>query len=249
MRQNSALFVSIMSLFLILGLNLVFPPYVTGKSQVTSDFKWTSGYGVFDDNSTIREFVFASLLDADILCRQTKHDYPLGQFNLTLRRPFQIFENWTKIYLRLEFCTGTYGGTTYKWNLRWRFYNATTAFSDKYSDLFLVSYGYIITQWKDNFTYTISREDANSSIYNPAKWTFEANLYHNATRLYDAPEYQVYYYVLLEATEETASTSSYPTFSNSFYLSLGAACLMILVITFQIVDKQKSAAQMAKTSV
>jgi hypothetical protein len=239
MKHNTALFASIVSVFLILSLNLVFPPYAEGKSQVTSDFKWTSGYGLLDDNSTIREFVFANLLDVDLLCRETKYDYPLGQFNLTMRRPFEILENWTKIYLRLEFCTGTYGGTTYKWNLRWKFHNATTAFSDHYSNMVVVSYGYTITQWKDNFTYTISRDDANSSIYNPAKWTFELNLYHNATRFLNAPEYQVYYYVLLEATEETASTSSNATFTNSFYLSLGAAFMMVLVITLQIIEKRK----------
>jgi hypothetical protein len=247
MKQNSALFVSVVSLFLILGLNLVFPPYVTGKSQETSDFHWTSGHGLLDDNSTVRLFTFADLFDIDILARETKHDYPLGQFNLTLRRPFEIFENWTKIYLRLEFCTGTYGGTTYKWNLRWRFYNTTTAFSDSYANMVMVSYGYAITQWKDNYVYTISRQDANSSMYNPAKWTFEANLYHNATRFLNAPEYQVYYYLLLEATEETATTKSNATLTNSFYLSLAAACMMVLVITLQFIEKQKQRSQMSKT--
>jgi hypothetical protein len=237
MTENRALFVSVVSLFLILGLNLVFPPYAASKLE-TSDFHWTSGYGLLDDNSTVRLFTFASFFDIDILARQTKHDYPLGQFNLTLRRPFEIFENWSRIYLRLEFCTGTYGGTIYEWNLRWRFYNATIAFSDSYSNQVIVSYGYPITQWKDDYTYTISREDQNSSIYNPAIWTFEANLYHNATRAFDAPEYQVYYYVLLEATEETAVTSSQATLTNSFYLSLGAATMMVLVITLQFIEKK-----------
>lgn len=238
MKGNRALFVSVVSLFLILGLNLVFPPFAASKLE-TSDFHWTSGYGLLDDNSTVLLFPFADFFDIDILARQTKHDYPLGQFNLTLRRPFEIFENWSRIYLRLEFCTGTYGGTVYNWNLRWQFHNDTIAFSDSYSNQVTVSYGYTVTQWKDNYTYTISREDQNSSIYNPADWTFEVNLYHDAVLFLDSPEYQVYYYVLLEATEETAVNSSQATFTNSFYLSIGAAVMMVIVITLQLMEKKK----------
>jgi len=243
MEQNSALFVSVVSLFLILGLNLVFPPYAAEKSQVTSDFHWSSGFGLLDDNSTVRLFYFADLFDIDILARETKHDYPPGQFNLTLRRPFEIFDNWTKIYMQIIICIGTYGGTNFKWTLSWRFYNITTAFSDSIGDNSTVSYGYPITWWRDDaipIAYNIERQDKNSSIYYPAKWTFEVNLLHNAVLFLNSPQYQVYYYLLLKVTEETATVKSNATLTNSFYLSLVAACTMALVITLQIVEKTKT---------
>jgi len=238
-QDNILLFVSVGGLGLILALNVVFPPFVAETSQKTMDFRWTTSYGLLDDNSTIRLYGFAG--DYDIQARETQHSSPPSWFNLTLRRPFEIFSNWTKIYLRVFLSTGTYGRAAYSWTLSWRLYNVTTAFSDSWTYMLDVDPDYKYDLERNDIEYDISREDRNSSIYNPARWIFEANLVHNATMLSYAHQYQAYYNLRLEVSEETSATNSTSNIrlSDSFYLSLAAASTMVLVILLQTVARTK----------
>jgi len=131
--DSCIILMSVTSLVLILSLNSAFPPFAIVTSQEIGVTRWNSTCSVFDSNSTIHEFAFVDSSYYKIETQKTQPSQPSGWFNLTLKNPFEIYNNWTKIYLRALFHTGTEGGCIYWWTLNWRLHNdAVTPLSDSW---------------------------------------------------------------------------------------------------------------------
>jgi len=239
MRTNNILLlVSVSGLVLILAVNVVFPPFTSMMSEQTQDFQWADNYGMYDDNSTIYGYGFLETPNYDLQDGTSRTSDPLGWFNMTLRSPFTIQDNWTRIHIRVLFFTGTYGGIKYSWTLRWRAYNVTEALSDSWSYGLDVSADRPFSLQNDDIVYDVVRGAGNSSLYNVGQWVLEANLVHNATLL-RAQEYNAYYNLRLEITESTSETRAGFGLTQSFFPSLIATLMMASVVSVQLYEKMK----------
>lgn len=154
------------SLFLILGMNIVFPPFVELTTHEAEVSRWTAAYGVLDENSTtFYEFEFVPPPgEYDIETRNTLPFRPPGWFNLTVRIPFELEKNWTRINVYTIFSACTSGGVWFFWTVEWRLYNSSNvAISDDWSDSYAVSANTPITVDK-NIEYDIGRDEKTAQF-------------------------------------------------------------------------------------
>lgn len=229
---------SSVSLLLALGMNGIFPPYTIVTTQGTKGSRWNNNCGVIDQNSTVHEYEFAN---SEIETQRTQSSRPPGWFNLTFRVPFEIDENWTRVYMRAIFSTGTWGGVIYWWTLKWRCYNDNVvAFSDEWRFSLESSAWRPLMLSRDNIEYNIMQHEPNSSIYTPGQWFFEATLtVHNATIKRGASEYQVYYNLFLEVFQDSSLSERQLILTNSFYQTLIVEATLALILGLHIIRRAK----------
>jgi len=207
------------SFILIFAPNIIFPPYVVLTAHYVEVSRWTAAYGVLDENSTIYEFTFVSSpSEYDFQTSENPQSNPPGWFNLTIRIPFEIHKNWTRIHSRAIFSTGTYGGARYFWTLKWRFLNSSVvAFSDSWDHSLDVDPDRPTTLWRDNIEYHIGHDENNSSIYTPGQWRWEGYTHpswiHTAAPRAKIPS-------LLQLASRSSSRNIITKTSNCIYHSL-----------------------------
>lgn len=224
-------------------MNIVFPPYIMLTTRYVEISRWTASYGILDENSTLCCFSFVSSpAEYDLQTYDTVPSQPSGWFNLTIKIPFKIPENWTKICVRAFFFTGTCGGVWYFWKLKWQLHNnINITISDEWSHSLDVDPHRPTTLWRDNIEYHIWRDKNDSSIYTPnGQWFWETTLtVDKATRLSYATTYQIYYNLFLETFLETTSEKPHFKYSASLYPTITAETTLTIILALQITNKIK----------
>ncbi|MBC7130589.1 hypothetical protein H5T51_05145 [Candidatus Bathyarchaeota archaeon] len=219
---------------MILFINLAFPPYFSEEVSY-GELEWRDVSNIIDLNSTFYKWEGAY---ANVRSQEDWPVQPQGWFELTVRIPFEICENWSRINILTTFSTGTYGGVNYSWTLSWRIYNDTyIALSDKWDHLFLVSADTPASKSAD-FPIYISREQENSSVYTSGKWFYEAVLtVHHAKHFGKSTHYINHYQLSTEIIQETEAKQTTP--SKSLYTSVIAATAMIISAACVLKRKNK----------
>jgi len=225
-------------LLLVLCVNVFSPLPVEIGEQETKTFRWSAAWGILDENSTIFSYDFAPR-PAEVNI-ETWDDLPFrppGWFNLTMKIPFEVYNNWTEIYLHPYFYTATDGGVWYFWALKWRLYNSShVVLSDDWSHSLLVSADRTATLWRDNIEYHLLRSK-NSSLIKPGQWYFQITLTAHNSTLFHAQKYHVYYNLFLEIFQKTSSEKPHYTSPTPFYSTLIAGTTIALTLGLYITKK------------
>jgi hypothetical protein len=215
-----------------LGINLALPPPVDPVVPARNIYRRTGGYGVADHNGTLYDFDFVSnLSDYDLQTQDDLPSQPPGWFTLAVRIPFAVDSNWKGISAFAIFSTGTYGGVTYYWTLKWRLFNSSrVALSEEWSHYFVVSADTPATLWK-NVTNNFERNEVTSSVYTPGRWYFEVALtIHNATLSFSGRQYDNYYSLFLEVIQKSLTIKPAAISASWFYSTATAAVTIVLVV-------------------
>jgi hypothetical protein len=231
-------------LVILLGLAIIFPPIADVTTYESRIFERSAAFGVLDDNSTLSQYGFAFPPSLEFFWdpKYLSLGGPTGRFNLTLRVPFEITEDWAKINVSTTFSVGTYGGVLFFWSVEWRLYNATnTPLKGDWSHLLDISANSPLTLQKD-LASNIGRDENNASIYLPGKWYYEGTLkVFNVTLEPLAGKYQIYYNLGVRVSEQISSPISYKTISmNSIYFIAATIVILVLVLTFRKFHRKRS---------